>query len=487
MHYTSTRGKEALSFEDAVMRGLAPDGGLYVPNCIPAAAGDWDSLSFNELAFEIFRLYIPQNEISNAELVQIISKSFASFPVNVVKLVSLTNDPPVSILELFHGPTCAFKDVALQFLGNLFDFFLLRKPGSHLTVVGATSGDTGGAAIYGLKGKSNVEVFILHPENRVSKIQENQMCTVMDANVHNVAVQGTFDDCQAIVKTLFKDEDFRKEMSLGAVNSINWARILAQTTYYFYAYYQISKGQKQKEVRFSVPTGNFGDVLAGFYAKEMGLPIKLVIATNENDILHRFLKTGKYDKSHAVCQTHSPAMDILISSNFERVLYFLLMDQSEFRTISDTASQSAAEKLKSLMDELNSEQSFTVAEHVLNKARSLFQSCRVSDSETIDCMSRYFNLTGYVLDPHTAVGVVAVENLPSQLPTIVCGTASPGKFPEVVLEAVSNKLTFEDFAPTCLHGMDKLPKRVMVTQLGSDGGVKNVKNLISETLGNKVQ
>ena len=321
------------------MTGLAPDGGLYLPSEIPKLPSDfldtWKNMSFNELAFEIMRLYINEREIPNDDLKDLIKRSYSTFrSPEVTPLKKL--DDKLYLLELFHGPTYAFKDVALQFVGNLFEYFLTRRnskkgdgePRDIITVVGATSGDTGSAAIYGLRGKKDVSVFILYPTGRISPIQEEQMTTVEDSNVHTLSVKGTFDDCQDIVKLIFGDKEFNDKYHVGAVNSINWARILAQQTYYFYSFFQLQK-QVQGKVRFVVPSGNFGDILAGYYAYKMGLPAdKLIIATNENDILDRFMKSGEYAKQQevGVKATYSPAMDILISSNFERLLWYLIRD-----------------------------------------------------------------------------------------------------------------------------------------------------------------
>jgi len=352
--YSSTRfcdsnSQEFFSFEDVVLKGLASDGGLFHPDAIPNVRQiyrDWKDHSFPDLAYEVLRLYIDEHEISNSELKDIVQRSYSTFRhPDVVPTVTLDKSKNLHLLELFHGPTFAFKDVALQFLGNLFEFFLVRKNKSvqssetrhHLTVLGATSGDTGSAAIYGLRGKKDVSVFIMFPDGKVSPVQEAQMTTVLDPNVHCLAVQGTFDDCQDYVKAAFGDPEMNKLHHLAAVNSINWARILAQITYYFYAYFSLLKADPNlKPVKFVVPTGNFGDILAGYYASRMGLPIeKLVIATNENDILHRFWQTGTYSKkpnhhptqnphngipedgskahTDGVKETLSPAMDILVS------------------------------------------------------------------------------------------------------------------------------------------------------------------------------
>jgi threonine synthase len=321
---------------------LAPDGGLYIPVAIPSLPENWESewkdYSFQQLAFAILSLYTSPEDISRTDLKNLIEKSYSTFrSVTITPLRTISQH--LHILELFHGPTYAFKDVALQFLGNLFEFFLSRRnsrlpPDAEpetITIVGATSGDTGSAAIYGLRSKPSISTFILHPRGRVSPIQEAQMTTVLDANVHNLAVHGTFDDCQDIVKELFNDAEFRSKYRLGAVNSINWARILAQIVYYFSAYFQARRVGVSGELQFVVPTGNFGDVLAGWYAKQMGLPMsKLGVATNANDILARFWKNDEFSKGdEGVLETHSPAMDIVVSSNFERLLWYLAYDSLE--------------------------------------------------------------------------------------------------------------------------------------------------------------
>lgn len=294
-------------------------------------------------------------------------------------------------MELFHGPTYAFKDVALQFLGNLFEYFLLRRntiasqnnsdEKERLTILGATSGDTGSAAIYGLRSKANISIVILHPFGRVSPIQEAQMTTVSDANVHNLAVHGTFDDCQDIVKSCFGDKEFNAKWRLGAINSINWARILAQMVYYFSAYFQAKRmgiiGQGEKRIQFVVPTGNFGDVLAGYYAKRMGLPMEpLAIATNANDILTRFWKSGQYEKSKdGVLETHSPAMDIVISSNFERLLWYLASEST------NGSREAACANVQSWMAQMKADGKVPLPVEVLRLARKDFVAERVSDEE----------------------------------------------------------------------------------------------------------
>merc|ERR1712166_162201 len=343
--YVSTRDPSGTQygFEKAVMLGLAPDGGLFVPDNVPEQTTEvlegWTSLAFPQLAEKVMGLFIENGEIPAADLKRLTEKSYSATVWSKPEVTPLIELGELSVLEQFHGPTCAFKDVALQFVGNLFEFFLKRQnskkkagePRAFITVVGATSGDTGGAAIFGLRGKSDVNVCILHPLGKIAPVQEMQMTSVLDKNVHNVAIEGGFDDCQAIVKKLFaaqKDDPELKALNLGAVNSINWARILAQIVYYFSGYHQwLAKKTERKygdKVNFVVPTGNFGNALAGYYARRLGLPIgKILVATNRNDILHRFIDGGKYSKADECQFTDAPAMDITIPSNFERYLYTL--------------------------------------------------------------------------------------------------------------------------------------------------------------------
>eukprot|EP00929_Paragymnodinium_shiwhaense_P103543 TRINITY_DN670_c0_g1_i1.p1 TRINITY_DN670_c0_g1~~TRINITY_DN670_c0_g1_i1.p1 ORF type:complete len:513 (+),score=126.30 TRINITY_DN670_c0_g1_i1:75-1541(+) len=427
--FRSTRGgSEGLSFEQAVFEGLAPDGGLYIPHEVPDVRESWKSwksLKFDELAYEIASLFCNEETVPAADLKDMMKRSYSTFTHEEVVPSIKVND--FHVMELFHGPTFAFKDVALQALGNLYEYFLKRQS-RRLTILGATSGDTGGAAIYGMRGKENVECFILFPKGRVSKVQQNQMTSVLDENVHCIAVEGTFDDCQNIVKDLFGDLDFKKEYGLGAVNSINWARIMFQITYYFYTYYKFFP-ECDGEMSFSVPTGNFGDILAGYYAKRMGLPVKhLIIATNSNDILHRFCTSGEYDKLD-VQPTCAPSMDIGISSNFERYLFYLFGEKSDC----------LADKMKAFKDS----GILHVEKEVKDKARADFSSARASEEEIREAITSYEKKFDYVLCPHTACGVVAVEQLREELgwaslpkhSMIVLGTAHPAKFGECVEEA----------------------------------------------------
>ncbi len=423
MKYVSTRGGiEPVGFAQAVMMGLATDGGLLVPAEIPVVDPGtlrrWASLSFQELALEVLSPYVG-DDIPRGDLRDLIARSYAGFSHREVTPVVAVGG--IRVLELFHGPTAAFKDVALQLLGNLFEY-LLERDGGRLNILGATSGDTGSAAIYGVRGKERIQIFILHPKGRVSPIQERQMTTVLDANVHNIAIRGTFDDGQRIVKALFNDLTFKSEYHLGAVNSINWARILAQTVYYFYAWGRLSGGDPERQVGFSVPSGNFGDCFAGYLARRMGLPVgRLLIATNRNAILARFVHTGSYEAG-PVYQTLSPAMDIQIASNFERYLYHL-QDQ-------DPAP------VRGLLEGMQETGRLAVDVSRLARVQADFAAASVSDSETLAQIRETFAETGYILCPHTAVGVRAAQGDPE----LVClATAHPAKFAEAVREAIGRE------------------------------------------------
>jgi threonine synthase len=460
MKFLSTRGTNECSFEQALFQGLAPDGGLYIPAQIPSYKGQ--NQSFNDHALDILSLYIAEDEIPTQELKLIIQKSFATFTHPLVTPIVPVGDNLV--LELFHGPTCAFKDVALQLLGNLFEYFLVKRSGTRINILGATSGDTGSAAVAGIRSKDNINCFILFPNGRISSIQEQQMTSVLDSNIHNVAVNGTFDDCQSIVKHLFELESFRKKHNLAAVNSINWARILAQTIYYYYSFHMIRANPEyaNRKIKYHVPTGNFGDILAGFYAKQMGLEISdLVIATNENDILYRFFQTGTYCNDKNVKQTPSPAMDILVSSNFERFLWYLFLGTSNFNSATFEQKSMASQTIIKLMKDLKVNGEFTVSPEILNKARVHFKANRVGNAETLACISSVYDQFGYVLDPHGSVAYETARLLKSDDIDICMATASPGKFPEAVIKATQGAIKFSDFAPKSLKRLNLLPTRVI--------------------------
>ena len=433
MNYVSTRGRVApVGFAQAVMMGLATDGGLLVPAALPRLDPEtlrrWSRLRFQDLALEVITPFV-DGEVPREDLRQLIERSYATFTHPEVTPVVAPGG--LRVLELFHGPTAAFKDVALQFLGNLFEYLLIRD-GGRLNILGATSGDTGSAAICGVRGKARIHIFILHPQGRVSPIQERQMTTVLDANVHNIAIRGTFDDGQRIVKDLFNDLAFKSEFSLGAVNSINWVRILAQTVYYFYAWGRVSGGDPDRRVSFAVPTGNFGDVCAGYIARRMGLPVdRLIIATNRNDILTRFVHTGVYEAG-AVYQTLSPAMDIQLASNFERYLYFL--------HDGDTAA------VRRLLDDLQRHGRLVVEGAQLAQVQADFSAAAVSDAQTLEQIRATYAETGYILCPHTATGVRAARGHGD---AICLATAHPAKFNEAVQAAIGHAAP----APESLHGL----------------------------------
>lgn len=414
MKYISTRGgMEPCGFQDAVMTGLAPDGGLLLPEKLPNIGknlGEWKNLSYQELAFEVMSLFI--TDIPSEDLKKLIAKSYSTFRTPEVAPLVPVGD--FQILELWHGPTLAFKDVALQFLGNLFEY-ILEQRGGELNILGATSGDTGSAAIYGVRGKENIRIFIMHPKGRTSPVQEKQMTSVLDDNVFNLAVEGTFDDCQHLMKSIFSDVDFKTKHSLGSVNSVNWARVLAQIVYYFYAFFRTGAD----EVQFSVPTGNFGDILAGYLAAKMGLPIKkLILATNENNILSRFFNTGTYSVGEVV-PTLSPSMDIQVASNFERYLYYRVDGDSE--------------KLTAMMKQFAQTGSLTV-----DGSDDLFAAGEGNTFQTLETIKKIHAETGYILDPHTAVGVAVAEKFQTleNIPTVCLATAHPAKFPDAIEQAI---------------------------------------------------
>jgi threonine synthase len=422
MQYLSTRGQApTLRFADVLMTGLARDGGLYVPETwpqvSPATIASFAGRPYPDVAFDIIRPFI-SGDIDDDDLRAICRAAYAGFRDKAVApLRKLGADRYV--LELFHGPTLAFKDVAMQLLAQLMDH-VLAKRGSRITIVGATSGDTGAAAIEAFRDRANVDVFILFPEGRVSAFQQRQMTTVDAANVHAIAIKGTFDDCQAILKGLFGNPTFRDRVALAGVNSINWARILGQIVYYFTA--GAALGAPERPVSFTVPTGNFGDIFAGYVAKRMGLPIqRLVIATNVNDILARTLATGRYDV-RGVTATTSPSMDIQVSSNFERLL-FEAYDR-------DSAA------IRSSMDSLAKTGAFTIDPQALAAIREDFIAGTADEAEVAETIRQTYAETGFLADPHTAVGLaVAKRFIGSSTPIVTLATAHPAKFPDAVRAA----------------------------------------------------
>lgn len=422
MKFISTRGDApVLSFEEVVLTGLASDGGLYVPETMPAFSKDeiasWAGLSYQELAFKIITPFV-DGEISDSDLKSIINKAYDSFRHDAIAPLVQTGHNEW-VLELFQGPTLAFKDFALQFLGHLLDFILAKRK-QKVVVMGATSGDTGSAAIEGCRRCENIDIFILHPHNRVSDVQRRQMTTVIADNVHNIALEGNFDDCQNMVKASFRDQSFLPEgRQLVAVNSINWARIMAQIVYYFYS--ALALGGPHKSISFSVPTGNFGDIFAGYLAKKMGLPIdQLLIATNSNDILHRCISDNDHSKQ-ALHHSLSPSMDIMVSSNFERLLFDLYGREGS--------------EVQRLINEFESG-AMSLSESALADARSLFRSFRLDDEATLGVIADVYANCEYLLDPHTAIGVAAAraERQGSKTPMVCLATAHPAKFPDAILK-----------------------------------------------------
>jgi len=450
MRYISTRGGiQPIPFKDAVMMGLATDGGLLLPESYPRIGRQqldaWRELPYPELAFQVISRFV--DDIPGDALKKLLHDSYATF--THPEVTPLVHRDGVYILELFHGVTLAFKDVALQFLGNLFEYILAEK-GERLNIVGATSGDTGSAAIHGVRGKKGITIFILHPHGKTSPVQALQMTTVTDENVHNIAIRGTFDDCQDMVKALFNDLEFKEKYSLGAVNSINWARVLAQVVYYFYAWLKVT-ADGDRPVSFSVPTGNFGDIFAGYVAKRMGLPIgKLLLATNENNILTRFVNDGDYSLS-AVVSTPSPSMDIQVASNFERYLFHLYKE--------DPA------RVRHAFAELKEKGCISFSDADMEQVRTDFCSASVDLAGTLDTIADFNRETGYLLDPHTAVGVrAALDLFPAETARICLATAHPAKFGEAVEKATGAPPPL----PPSIAALAELPTRCDVMDVDLD-------------------
>ena len=420
MEYISTRNNQKIfTFKDIFLKGLADDGGLFIPKSVKPFSkeeiNNFKNLSYNDLAAEIINPFIG-DFMSKDDLISLISKSYSNFRTkNVVNINKLGN---LKVLELFHGPTLAFKDIAMQLIGNFYEHHLNFEQ-KKINIVVATSGDTGAAAIDALKGKKNLNVFVLHPNNRISPVQRKLMTTCEASNVFNIAIQGNFDDCQNLVKAMFNDEKFSKSINMSGVNSINWARIIAQAVYYFYAYFKVGNGQP---LSFSVPTGNFGDIYAGYLAKKLGLPIdKLVVATNKNDILHRAISGGDYSQKK-VMETNTPSMDIQIASNFERLLY----------DVKDCNS----EVTKDLMIKIKNN-TYKIDTEDLGKIQKNFISEMLDENETIEMIKKINDEHQMVVDPHTAVGIGAVKKLGIEKNCVVLSTAHPCKFPKAIEDAIS--------------------------------------------------
>ena len=420
MNYISTRNNQKnFTFKEVLLKGLADDGGLFVPKLIKQYKKEelenLKNLSYNDLAAEIIYPFIG-DFMSKDDLISMISKSYSNFRSNDV--VKISNLGSLKVLELFHGPTLAFKDIAMQLIGNFYQYHLGRDQ-KKINIIVATSGDTGAAAIDALKAKSNLNVFVLHPNNKISPVQRKLMTIHEDNNVFNIAVEGNFDDCQNLVKAMFNDKKFSKAINMSGVNSINWARIIAQSVYYFYAYFKVGNG---KPLSFCVPTGNFGDIYAGYLAKKLGLPIdKLIVATNKNDILHRAISGGDYTQKK-VEETNTPSMDIQIASNFERLLY----------DVKDCDS----EVTKDVMNKIKNN-SYKIDKNDLNKIKKNFISEMLDENETVEMIKAINNEHKIVVDPHTAVGIGAARKLGLEKNCVVLSTAHPCKFPQAIEDAIS--------------------------------------------------
>ncbi|NCX65588.1 MAG: threonine synthase [Proteobacteria bacterium] len=420
MRYVSTRNNNKdYSFKEVFLKGLADDGGLFIPKSLfkfsDKELNSLKELNYQDLAKEIIQPFV-KDFINQSDLSQIINKSYSAFrKKNVIDLIQIGDR---KILELFHGPTLAFKDVAMQLLGNFYEYYL-ESENKKINIVVATSGDTGAAAIEAIKGKKNINIFVLHPQDRVSSVQRKLMTTVKEKNVFNLAIKGNFDDCQNLVKSMFADQDFSNSINMSGVNSINWARIIAQAVYYFYTYFLLDS--KDQNINFSVPTGNFGDVYAGYLAKKMGLPInKLIVATNENDILHRAISKGSYE-AHKVSETNSPSMDIQIASNFERLIY-------DINESNDLITNK-------IMKGIKETGKYQIGESELNKIKLNFLSSSINQEEVLKIIKNVYDNYKIMLDPHTAIGYGAFEKVNIDGVNVVLATAHPCKFPKAILEA----------------------------------------------------
>jgi threonine synthase len=423
MNYFSTRDKSLkFSFKDIFLRGLAPGGGLFLPSEIKyydnSELDKLSQLSYKDLATEILFNFCSK-DIDKTELKSLIKEAYQGFGQNEV--VSIKKIGNINLLELYHGPTLAFKDIAMQVIGNMYDHLKIAKE-KTVNVLVATSGDTGSAAIAALNDRKNINLFVLHPYNKISNVQRKIMTTIGSNNIYNLAINGSFDDCQKIVKELFNENEFREKINMSGVNSINWARIICQIVYYFYSYFKFNK----KNLSFSVPTGNFGDIFAGYIAKKMGLPIdKLIVATNENDILQRVINKGEY-KPDKVKPSLSPSMDIQVSSNFERLLFYIVGENDD--------------KVKSLMNNLNDKGFFQLNEKEIKEIKKDFLAIKISDKETINIIKEVNQKNNYVIDPHTATAFGAINKTKNLKEVIALGTAHPYKFFETIKDATGKDL-----------------------------------------------
>jgi threonine synthase len=445
-----------MGFQDAVITGLAPDGGLLIPSQIPRVSDrlqEWSKLSYQDITFEILRLFV---DLPDGDLRGLIEHSYSTF--RHPEIAPAWKVGPVHMVELFHGPTLAFKDIALQFLSNFFEY-ILKHRGTHLNILGATSGDTGSAAIHGVRGRDRMSIFMMHPSGRVAPLQEKQMTSVLDANVFNLAIEGTFDDCQRIMKSIFSDLQFKDRFALGAVNSVNWARVVVQIVYYFSAGLYVLNTTGAKSIQFAVPTGNFGDILAGYYAARMGLPIsRLILATNENDILARFFNTGDYSLGKVV-PTISPSMDIQVASNFERYLFYKLGCDSR--------------KLDMLLKPFASTAHLAIPRDGSGRVDELFVAGVGRTSETLAVIKHYYEQYNYLLDPHSAVGVKVAEPYVNDREPVIClATAHPAKFSQAIKDATGKDLAHHEI----LDRLVDAPTRSTVLPASE----KLVKNFINQ-------
>ncbi len=446
MEYISTRNKKkTFSFEEVFLKGLAPDGGLFVPKIFPSFSREellsFKNLSYQDLATKIISKFCKES-FSENEIKEIINNSYRDFRVQNV--VELKKSEKLNLLELFHGPTLAFKDIAMQVIGNMYES-ILKKKKLKINIIVATSGDTGAAAISAIKSRKNMKIFILHPENKISDIQRKFMTTVDAENVFNIALAGNFDECQKFVKLMFADKDFSSSINMSGVNSINWARIIIQIVYYFFSYFKVAT--KDEKINFSVPTGNFGDIYAGYVAKKMGLPInKLIIATNNNDILKRVVHSGIY-KPSKVKHTISPSMDIQVASNFERLIFDVCSSNSE--------------KISKLMNDLKEYGEFILDKEDLIKINKNFCSESTSEEETKSVIKEIYNSHGLLIDPHTAVAISASKKVSISEKTIILATAHPAKFSDTVMKETNIKPELPESLKSILskkENCEKLPK-----------------------------
>ena len=459
MNYVSTRNSSnSFEFKDVFIKGLADDGGLFIPKSLHKYEQkdllEFKSLEYTELAKKIIYPFIG-DFMSEKDLNKIIDKSYSVFrKKNVVDLIKVGDR---SVLELFHGPTLAFKDVALQLLGSFYEYYL-NNQNEKINIIVATSGDTGAAAIDAIKGKNNINIFVLHPNNRISKVQRKLMTTGKEKNVFNFAIEGNFDDCQNLVKAMFADKSFANEIKMSGVNSINWARIIAQSVYYFYSYCLIE--DNKKPINFSVPTGNFGDVYAGYLAKKIGLPVnKFIVATNQNDILHRAISKGTYDVKK-VAETISPSMDIQLASNFERLIYDL-NDCNDKKTIK-------------AMNDIKENGKYLISEESLNKINTNFLSSSMNESEILNVIKNVYKEFNIILDPHTAIGYGAFDKVNLEGNNIVLATAHPCKFPGAIEKAINIK---SELPNELLYILDQKENYDIV-----DNDLDKIKNHIKERI-----